>query len=430
MKNYFHRFRLSFLPIVVLSEKDQLYRYQLFISVSFFTALYAAAFLPLSLLMEYHSAIIPIIITIVLNMLFPLMLKRGIQLELLVNIYLVNIAGSMSWLMLTNLGLACPCNPVFLVVLPIIALLCLHRKAAIMWLVIAVLIISAFGISQIAGKQFPSGMNEKYYNLFALVAYCGLVILLFAFIIIFDNAKNAALSSLEEQNRVVIAEKKKSENLLLNILPLEVTEELKRDGKTKAHSFDVATVMFADFINFTSIGENLSPEELVSAIGNYFETFDQIIERYGIEKIKTVGDAYICAAGLPVPSTDNAVIMIGVAREFLQELESLNKIRLMRGDVIFNVRIGINTGPLVAGVVGIKKFSYDIWGDTVNTAFRLQEMGESNRINISGTTHELIKHRFRCIYRGKIMAKNKGEIDMYFVEGKYLGVEEKPVVKG
>lgn len=231
------------------------------------------------------------------------------------------------------------------------------------------------------------------------------------------NAFNKMVDDLSIAQKALTKEKKKSDDLLLNILPEEVATELKQSGKAQARNYRLATVMFADFVEFSRIGEKIPPEELVAAISEYFEAFDAIIERYTVEKIKTVGDAYICAAGLPIPTTDNALVMIKVAGDFLEAVKKLKEKRRLQGRIVFDVRIGINTGPLVAGVVGIKKFAYDIWGDTVNTAARLQEKGEAGRINISGTTHDQIRHIFTCTYRGKISVKNKGEIDMYFVEG-------------
>lgn len=305
----------------------------------------------------------------------------------------------------------------WLVVLPCITLLISDLRSGIIWTAVSVLCIIALYVMKYRGYHFPQTVPDSYRFMKRLTDSAGLVLIIFLITTVFERQRKYMLDKLDQKNRVIEEEKRKSENLLLNILPAEITEELKKNGKTKAHSYNLATVMFSDFVNFTRIGSKLSPEELVSAIGEYFETFDHIIEKYGIEKIKTVGDAYICASGLPIPTTDNALIMINVAIDFLKALEELNESRQIRGEVVFDIRIGINTGPLVAGVVGIKKFAYDIWGDTVNTAARLQEQGEPNRINISGTTFELIKHRFDCTHRGKIAAKNKGEIDMYFVDG-------------
>jgi class 3 adenylate cyclase len=176
--------------------------------------------------------------------------------------------------------------------------------------------------------------------------------------------------------------------------------------------------MFSDFVSFTKVAEKLSPEELLHLIGKYFEAFDKIVEEYHAEKIKTVGDAYICASGLPLKNEQHATDMVSIAFEFLSAVEKINKEQAENDQAVFNVRIGLSSGPVIAGVIGTKKFAYDIWGDTVNTAARMQEKGEMNRINVSGATYEKIKDHFLCEYRGKIEAKNKGMIDMYFVEGR------------
>ena len=214
----------------------------------------------------------------------------------------------------------------------------------------------------------------------------------------------------EERTEQLRAEKQKSDDLLLNILPLEVAEELKEKGRAEAKYFENVTVLFTDFVNFTSISATLTPKELVAEIDRCFKEFDNIIERNGLEKIKTIGDAYMAVGGLPVTSADHAIQVINAAieiRNFIDE-QTLNGGK-------FGIRIGMHSGPVIAGIVGSKKFSYDIWGDTVNTASRLESNSEKGKINISGVTYELVKDHFECEYRGKIAVKGKGELDMYFV---------------
>jgi len=204
--------------------------------------------------------------------------------------------------------------------------------------------------------------------------------------------------------------------LLLNILPEEVMQELKAHGKTQARNYAKATVLFADIKNFTSISEQLSPDDLIEGLDAYFERFDKVIEKYNIEKIKTIGDSYVCAGGVPTKDEVNPHLVVQAAMEFIYEIDKLRRARTAQGKIPFEFRIGIHTGHLVAGVIGVRKFAYDIWGDTVNMAARMEQAGEPNKINISGATYELVKDKFACLYRGKIEAKNKGEIDMYFVE--------------
>ena len=220
-----------------------------------------------------------------------------------------------------------------------------------------------------------------------------------------------------KQRNKISKEKKRSDELLLNILPEETAEELKATGSAKAKSFDLVSVLFTDFKNFTQASEKLSPEELVAEINYCYSEFDRIIQKYDIEKIKTIGDSYMCAGGLPTQNNTHAHDVVAAALEMVAFIERNKKEKIKKGIPYFELRLGINTGPVVAGIVGIKKFAYDIWGDTVNTASRMESSGEVGKVNISGHTYELIKDTFSCTYRGKIEAKNKGVIDMYFVEG-------------
>jgi class 3 adenylate cyclase len=222
----------------------------------------------------------------------------------------------------------------------------------------------------------------------------------------------------EERTRELNSEKEKSDELLLNILPSETAHELKKHGKSKARSFEKATVLFTDFKNFTKVSETLSPEELVETIHHIYSEFDNIIHKHNVEKIKTIGDSYMAAGGLPVINDTNPQDVVNAAFEILHFIEQEKQLKIAANEPFFDIRIGIHTGPLVAGIVGKKKFAYDIWGDTVNIASRMESSGEPGKINISGSTYGFIKDQFECTYRGKIHAKNKGEIDMYFVEGR------------
>ena len=236
------------------------------------------------------------------------------------------------------------------------------------------------------------------------------VVLLFA--IVFFRQRNKT----KKQKKLAEEEKQRSEDLLLNILPLEVALELKTTGISKAKAFTMVTVMFTDFKDFTKVSEKISAELLVDEIHQCFSAFDNIIQKYKIEKIKTIGDAYLCASGLPISNYTHAVDMIRAAIEIRNFIQERKKEKEARDEIAFEIRIGIHTGPVVAGIVGIKKYAYDIWGDTVNIAARMEQNSEAGKINISGNTYELIKNNFICEYRGKIEAKNKGMIDMYFVE--------------
>jgi adenylate cyclase len=217
-----------------------------------------------------------------------------------------------------------------------------------------------------------------------------------------------------EANKTIEAEKKRSDSLLLNILPEETAQELKQSGKVRAKKFDSVTVMFTDFQGFTQYATSLDPEILVETVDFYFSKFDAIIEKYGLEKIKTVGDSYMCAGGLPFPSGDHAYKMVQAALEIEQFIRDTKK-DPTNNMIGLDIRIGINTGPVVAGVVGTKKFAYDIWGDTVNIASRMESNSIPGQINISENTYELVKHAFDVEFRGDLHVKNRGIMKMYFV---------------
>lgn len=213
-------------------------------------------------------------------------------------------------------------------------------------------------------------------------------------------------------------EKKRSDELLLNILPAEVAEELKAKGEAEAKMIEEVTVLFTDFRGFTEIAETLSPGYLVKYLNECFTAFDQITQKYELEKIKTIGDSYMAAGGLPSPNTTHAADAINAALEMRDFIDKGKIKRQEEGSPYFEIRIGIHTGPVVAGIVGVKKFQYDIWGDTVNMASRMETSCEVGKVNISETTYELVKDQFSFVHRGKVTAKNKGETDMYFVEKK------------
>ena len=244
------------------------------------------------------------------------------------------------------------------------------------------------------------------------------VLLLLVILAIFNRLRyiRRTKNQLAKQNKIINEEKERSEGLLLNILPHETAQELKTKGSAQSRHYDSVTVLFTDFVGFTQIAEHLSPSELVSKINFYFSEFDRIISKHHLEKIKTIGDAYMCAGGLPVPNETHAMDAVSAALEIRDFIERQAQINKDKNLPYFQVRIGIHTGPVVAGIVGIKKFAYDIWGDTVNTASRLESSGEPGMINISQTTFERVHHLIRCIHRGKINAKGKGEIDMYFID--------------
>lgn len=232
-------------------------------------------------------------------------------------------------------------------------------------------------------------------------------------------------SVIEKRQKELKAEKGRTDALLLNILPAPVADELRKNKKVIPRYYDKVTIMFTDFKGFTTIASEMTPGEIVKELDACFIAFDQIIEKYEesvgrkcIEKIKTIGDGYMCAGGVPIENESNPMDMVRVALAINEYMAKRKIEKEARNEPCFEIRIGINTGPVVAGVVGKKKFAYDIWGDAVNLASRLESSGEVGRVNISDQTYQYVKDNFFFTHRGKINAKNKGEVDMYFVDGR------------
>ncbi len=264
----------------------------------------------------------------------------------------------------------------------------------------------------IAEKELEKEKSDSLRNLLALVlAFMGVIAVLFY---ARYRAKRKTANELQQKNKLVEAEQLRSNTLLLNILPPAIAEELKARNKVAARKYDQATVMFIDFKGFTHVAEQLSPEMLVEELDFCFSNFDRIIGQHRIEKIKTIGDAYMCASGLSDMNASPSDI-VKAALEIQDFMLALKAERLNRGMPYFEARVGIHVGPVVAGVVGAKKFAYDIWGDTVNIAARMEEACEPGHVNVSEAAHWLAKYEFEWQYRGKVAAKNKGMMDMYYV---------------
>jgi len=252
-------------------------------------------------------------------------------------------------------------------------------------------------------------------TLIIIFAFFVIVILIY---IIYRSFKYTRRTNkfLSEQNEIIASEKAKSDKLLLNILPKDIAEELKESGFSIVKHYELVSVLFADFAGFSKIVEEISFELLVAELDMYFKKFDKTVEKYHLEKIKTIGDAYMCAGGLPIANPNNPILTVLAGLHIQRIIESKNVYKILNNISLWELRVGIHTGPVIAGVVGEKKFAYDIWGDTVNIASRMESAGDISKVNISGTTYELIKDYFDCTYRGKIPVKSKGEIDMYYVE--------------
>ena len=254
-------------------------------------------------------------------------------------------------------------------------------------------------------------LNRQKFAKNALIAGLGLVSLII-FILYRDYLNKAKI------NKLLDSQKAQIQSLLSNILPDEVAEELQRDGTATPRYYETASVLFTDFKSFTKHADHMTPQEVIAELNSCFIAFDDIMEKYNLEKIKTIGDAYMCAGGIPVPDPNHYWNMIKAAKDIQAAILMRNKEREANGLPPWEIRIGIHVGPIVAGVVGKKKYAYDIWGSTVNIASRMESNGEPGQINISSATYDLIKDEYECTHRGKIYAKNVGDIDMYFLGDK------------
>ncbi len=272
-------------------------------------------------------------------------------------------------------------------------------------------------------EDFSFQILPSYYRTkFALFLYfIALIILITTFsrirIYRFAKEKFRLERIINERTDELVKEKDKSEKLLANVLPKDTADELKTKGKATKRKYQMVTVLFSDIQGFTKIAEQMNPEKLIDQLDSFFFHFDSVVEKYNTEKIKTIGDAYMCAGGIPEKNRTNPVEVVMAALEMQKYMAGLHEQARKNNSSFWDIRIGIHTGPVIAGVIGHKKLSYDIWGDTVNTASRMESSGEAGKVNISGSTYQLVKDFYFCEYRGKMPVKYKGVIDMYFVKG-------------
>lgn len=261
--------------------------------------------------------------------------------------------------------------------------------------------------------------QEQQYILYLKFTGVAVALLLVIVLLVFRNnrIKQKANKDLNEKHAELLDEKKKSDDLLLNILPEVVATELKATGKVKPKEYRHATMLFTDFKGFTRLATSISPEELIRELNRCFEAFDDICSRYNLEKIKTIGDAYMAVAGVPQPNNTHTRDTVLAALEMQSFMRKWRKEKVAEGKPYWELRIGIHTGSVIAGVIGKHKFVYDIWGDAVNIASRMESSGEEWEVNVSEQTYDLIKDKFECVHRGKVPIKHKGPVDMYFVKG-------------
>ena len=293
---------------------------------------------------------------------------------------------------------------------PLGALVFLGWRSGLRWFVA---FLAVFLLSGLAGEMY-GGLSElpEWFQsvMIALNISVGGTIV-FILLALFAKQREEALSALR-------VEQAKSENLLLNILPRSIAEKLKADAHTIADQFSEASILFADVVDFTPLAEAMPPADVVGILDHLFSHFDTLAERYGLEKIKTIGDCYMVAAGVPTPRRDHAQALALMAIDMVEAMKSSDDV----GHLGLELRVGINSGPVVAGVIGRKRFLYDLWGDAVNTASRMESHGTPGRIQITRATYELVCDEFECEPRGTISIKGKGEMEVWYLLGRRRGV--------
>jgi class 3 adenylate cyclase len=272
------------------------------------------------------------------------------------------------------------------------------------------------GVIQVLNKLYTDHFTEKDEAL--LGAYASLAGISLANAQAYDELqkeRNTLEARVKARTKDLAEALDKSDRLLLNILPSEVADELKEKGEVTPVHFESVTIMFTDFKDFTHIAEGMSPSQLIRELDGYFTQFDKTIERYHLEKLKTIGDSYMCAGGIPRISNTHPVEACLAALEIQSFMSQMKEVKEKMKEPFWELRLGIHSGSVMAGVVGEKKFAYDVWGDTVNTASRMEFSGTPGKINISQATYELVKEYFDCEFRGEVEAKNKGKIKMYYL---------------
>ena len=290
---------------------------------------------------------------------------------------------------------------------PLGALVFSDVRTATRWYVAYLVVFLGSGIAgELLGGVSPTVPEWFTSTMLALNVTVGGTIV-FTLLALFAAQRRNALAALR-------VEQAKSDSLLLNILPRSIADKLKAETQTIADQFSSASILFADVVDFTPLSERLPPAEVVGLLDHLFSYFDVLVERHGLEKIKTIGDCYMVAAGVPSPRSDHARALALMALDMQAAMSSVDEV----GELGLELRVGINSGPVVAGVIGRKRFLYDLWGDAVNTASRMESHGTSGRIQITRATKELIEDEFVCEPRGTIPVKGKGEIEAWYVVGR------------
>ncbi len=394
-----------FIPEVYKSDEQTLHKSRINVSIFLITVIMYVLSVPNTLSLGSPALAIASCVTAVLVTIVLFLYKNGWNNELCAHLHLLGASVGIFAGVFYQGGLAMIAA---IILLPTVGMLSGGKRVALIWLFIVLAFLSLVYYLTTSGYSFSTEYEASQQPYVVFSGILGIIVALFFVLMVFENEKKRALNLALQTNKDLNVEKQKSDNLLLNILPSDVAQELKNTGDTKARHYDNVTILFTDFLNFTGISEELSPEKLVDELHKAFTGFDDIMEKHNLEKIKTTGDAYLAVSGMRDNEKGHASKAIAAAQDMIGFLEE-NK-------SVFQIRVGLHTGSIVGGVVGKKKYVFDIWGDAVNLSARMEQLSEAGKINISEQTYQLVKGDYQCTHRGKIEAKNKGAVDMYFVE--------------
>ncbi len=400
-----------FLPKEEAISAEELKKCRLLTFVCFLTSALALAYFGFSLAVGFEMGVYAMAISAVVTAALPFAVRAGASRVVIANVYVAIIFLNTVVITSQSGGLSASITSPYIALVPMLGVMLINQRAGLIWFMVVVVEILVLGLSQMAGVEFPVSFSAEVDTAFKLAALLGLVAIIFFIVRDFDGRAEAALQQVEE-------EQERTQALLLNILPEDVAEELKSTGRAQAHEFEQVTILLCDFQDFTELSADMTPSDLVTELNTCFYAFDAITRQFGLEKIKTIGDAYMAASGLGVDGVSSPVDVIRAALAMHEFLARHGEENRAAGKTAFMMRTGIHTGPVVAGVVGDTKFQYDVWGDTVNTAARMEAAGEAGEINISGTTHSLVQEEESLMFtaRGRLTVKGKGELEMFFVK--------------
>jgi class 3 adenylate cyclase len=395
----------------LVTNSEQTRANRMLVNVCVLTSLVALFYIPAAGLIGFETAIYFMAISFCIHFLTLLLFRFGLSHRICGNLYVFNNAFiAIAPCVYYSGGFVSPAAPWFALIGINTLLLFGLTKNTFVWFAITLLTVAALGLAEVRGFAFPVNYNRDFFNLFLLLCVIGLSVIIFLVTSVFANTTQNALHTLTVYNIKIEQEKKRSEELLLNILPAVIADRLRNGEQPIADHFSQASIVFIDIVNFTTFSASNDPKGVVEMLNDIFTHIDKICARYELEKIKTIGDSYMAASGIPVSQTDHAVRAFRFAKDVLKELDNYHT----PNNEKIQFRIGLNCGPVIAGVIGERKFIYDLWGDAVNTAARMESNGVINKIHCTNHFKEaLIQQDVNIdnfVDRGILEIKGKGKM--------------------